>query len=62
MTDCGVITDLLAFEFAHLLIFGVSMVYLITTLIACNRLQATSMSWKRIANGKSTRGLPLVYP
>ena len=43
-------SDLLAFEFAHLLIFGVSMVYLLTTVLACNRLEATSSSWKRIAN------------
>lgn len=43
-------SDLLAFEFAHLLIFGVSMVYVLTTVIACNRLEATSMNWKRIAN------------
>lgn len=43
-------SDLLAFEFAHLLIFGVSMTYVLTTVIACNRLEATSTAWKRIAN------------
>lgn len=43
-------SDLIAFEFAHLLIFGVSMVYVLTTVVACNRLEATSKSWKRIAN------------
>ena len=40
----------LAFEFAHLLVFGVSMVYVLTTVIACNRLHQTSNHWTRMGN------------
>ena len=46
-------SDLLAFEFAHLLIFGVSMTYVLTTVIASNRLEATSTAWKRMANANT---------
>ena len=42
--------DLLAFEFAHLLVFGVSMVYVLTTVIASNRLHQTSNHWTRMGN------------
>lgn len=40
----------LAFEFAHLLIFGVSMFYTLTAIVTANRLAYTERQWKRIAN------------
>jgi Ca2+-binding EF-hand superfamily protein/CRP-like cAMP-binding protein len=40
----------LAFEFSHLLIFGVSMFYTITAIVTAHRLSYTEAQWKRIAN------------
>lgn len=40
----------IAFEFAHLLIFGVSMIYVLTTVVQTQRLNYTNDQWKRIAN------------
>lgn len=40
----------IAFEFAHLLIFGVSMIYVLTTVVQTKRLNYTNAQWKRIAN------------
>ena len=40
----------LAFEFAHLLIFGVSMFYTMTAVVTANRLAYTETQWQRIAN------------
>ncbi len=40
----------IAFEFAHLLIFGVSMMYVLTTIVQTKRLNYTNAQWKRIAN------------
>ena len=42
--------DFLAFEFAHFLIFGVSMLYVLTAVVASSRLHTTSITWARIAN------------
>ena len=43
-------TLLIAFEFAHLLIFGVSLFYVLTTVVQTKRLNYTNREWKRIAN------------
>jgi hypothetical protein len=43
---------LIAFEFGHLLIFAVSMIYVVNTLVASNRLNVTAQLWTRIANAK----------
>jgi Ca2+-binding EF-hand superfamily protein len=43
-------TLFIAFEFAHLLIFGVSMFYTLTAVVTANRLAYTERQWKRIAN------------
>lgn len=40
----------LAFEFSHLLIFGVSMFYTVTAVVTANRLAYTEAQWYRIAN------------
>jgi hypothetical protein len=40
----------ISFEFAHLLIFGVSMIYVLTTVVQTKRLHYTNDQWKRIAN------------
>ena len=40
----------ISFEFAHLLIFGVSMIYVLTTVVQTKRLNYTNDQWKRIAN------------
>ena len=39
----------IAFEFSHLLIFGVSMIYVLTTVVQSKRLSFTNDEWQRIA-------------
>ena len=41
---------LLPFEFSHLMIFGVSMFYVVTTVITAERLAYTNLQWQRMAN------------
>jgi hypothetical protein len=41
---------LLSFEFAHLLIFAVAMIYVVNALVASHRLNITKRNWQRIAN------------
>lgn len=45
--------NLISFEFSHLLIFGVSLYYVMTAVVACQRLHVTSLNWKRIANAET---------
>ena len=39
----------IAFEFSHLLIFGVSMIYVLNTIVQSKRLSFTNLQWQRIA-------------
>lgn len=50
----------IAFEFAHLLIFGVSMIYVLTTVVQTKRLNYTNAQWKRIANVDTNKLIPVL--
>ena len=43
-------SDLIAFEFAHLLVFGVSLFFVVTTIVASERLEVTNRLYTRIGN------------